>query len=137
MTLPLRMVQASATAAAEQPCAAPIRASVGSRSKLGAGAAERRIGHHRHAVLLAPWQQVTFNAAVADIVRDLISRAAIALWNTKELFHVTDIEVGHAPSANLPAERNFSNAVTTAERSVTPLRPMQQIEIEIISTETS
>src|SRR3979411_781111 len=32
MTLPLRMVQASATAAAEQPCAPPIRASVGSRS---------------------------------------------------------------------------------------------------------
>ena len=36
-----------------------------------------------------------------------------------------------------PADRNFSNAVTTAERSVTPVRPMQQIEIEIISTETS
>jgi 2,4-dienoyl-CoA reductase-like NADH-dependent reductase (Old Yellow Enzyme family) len=29
-----RMVQASATAAAEQPCAAPIRTSVGSRSRL-------------------------------------------------------------------------------------------------------
>ena len=28
-------------------------------------AAERRIGHHRHAVPLAPWQQVMFNAAVA------------------------------------------------------------------------
>jgi len=30
ITLPLRMVQASATAAAEQPCAAPTRVSVGS-----------------------------------------------------------------------------------------------------------
>jgi len=30
MTLPLRVTQANATAAAEHPCAAPIRASVGS-----------------------------------------------------------------------------------------------------------
>jgi hypothetical protein len=37
ITLPLRMVQASATAAAEQPCAAPIRASMGSRSTLAPG----------------------------------------------------------------------------------------------------
>src|SRR5262249_43284888 len=37
MTFPLRMVQASATAAAEEPCASPIRASVGSRSKLAPG----------------------------------------------------------------------------------------------------
>jgi hypothetical protein len=34
MIIPLRMVQASATAAAEQPCAAPMRASVGSRSNV-------------------------------------------------------------------------------------------------------
>src|SRR5438067_602265 len=33
ITLPLRIVQASATAAAEQLCAAPMRASAGSRSK--------------------------------------------------------------------------------------------------------
>src|SRR5438876_9522429 len=33
MTLPLRIVQASATAAAQQLCAAPMRASVGSRSR--------------------------------------------------------------------------------------------------------
>src|SRR6266516_6031713 len=44
-----------------------------------AGAAERRIGHHRHAVLLAPWQQVMLDAAAADVVSDLIGRAAIAV----------------------------------------------------------
>ena len=37
ITCLLRMVQASATAAAEQPCVAPIRASVGSRSRLAPG----------------------------------------------------------------------------------------------------
>ena len=72
MTLPLRMVQASATAAAEQPCAAPIRTSVGSRSRLAPGAAEWRISHHRHAVPLAPWQQVTLYAAITETVRKLI-----------------------------------------------------------------
>ena len=38
----------------------------------------------------------------ADVVRDLIGRAAIAVWNTEEVFHVADLEVGHAPGANLP-----------------------------------
>ena len=37
MTLPLRMVQASATAAAEQPRAAAMRESIGSRSRLAPG----------------------------------------------------------------------------------------------------
>src|SRR5205823_1986579 len=41
----------------------------------GTGSAERRISHHRHAVLLALWQQVTLYAAVAEAVRELISRA--------------------------------------------------------------
>ena len=74
----------------------------GITQQAGAGAAERRIGHHRHAVLLAPWQQVMLNAAVAEVVKDLIGRAAIAVWNTEEVFHVADREVGHAPGANLP-----------------------------------
>ena len=45
---------------------------------------ERRIGHQRHVVLLAPWQQVMFDAAVAEVIRDLIGRAAIAMWNMKQ-----------------------------------------------------
>src|SRR5947207_3072597 len=67
----------------------------------GAGPAERRISHHRHAVLFAPWQQVMFNAPVDDAVRDLIGRATIALWNSEEIFHLTDCEVGDAPGTNL------------------------------------
>src|SRR6516225_7520285 len=67
-----------------------------------AGAAKRRVGHHRHAVLLAPWQQVMLDTAIAEVVRDLIGRAAIAVCNTEEVFHVTDLEVGYAPGADLP-----------------------------------
>src|ERR1700680_2615279 len=83
----------------------------------GAGAAERRIGHHRHAVRLAPWQQVTLDRTVAEVVGDLIGRAAIAVWGTEEVFHVTDLEVGHAQVRIFPAARRFSNPATTLERS--------------------
>ena len=56
----------------------------GITQQIGAGATERRIGHHRHAVPLAPWQPFMFNAAVLEAVRDLIGRAAIALRNFAE-----------------------------------------------------
>ena len=64
-------------------------------------AAERGIGHHRHTTLLAPWQQIMLNGAAADVVKDLIGRAAIAVWNMEEVFHVADLEVGHTPGPNL------------------------------------
>src|ERR1019366_6610083 len=64
-------------------------------------AAERSIGHHRHAALLAPWQQIILNAATADVVKHLIGRAAVAVWNMEEIFHVADREVGYTPGANL------------------------------------
>jgi len=82
MTLPLRIVHASATAADEQSCAAAIRP-CGIIQQIGTETAKRRTGHHRHAVLLAPWQEVLFDAAVGEVVKDLIGRTAIALWNTE------------------------------------------------------
>ena len=42
------------------------------------------------------------NVAAAEVVKDLIGRAAIAVWNFEEFFHVVDAEVRHAPGANLP-----------------------------------
>src|SRR5665811_1588845 len=56
-------------------------------------AAERSIGHHRHTALLAPWYQIILNPAGADVVKDLIGRAAVAVWNMEEVFHVADVEV--------------------------------------------
>ena len=97
------MVQASATVAAEQPCAAAMRARIGSRSKLVPGPPNGGIGHHRHAMLFTPWQQIMFDVAVTEVVRDLISGTTITLWNMEQLFQVTDIEVGHAPRAYLPS----------------------------------
>src|SRR4029453_16302412 len=103
--------------------------------QLGAGAAERRISHHRHAVPLAPREQVTFNAPVRDTVRELISRAAIALWNTEEIFHIADLEMGDAPRANLSRRAQFFKRGHNAGEVGDPRWPVQQIEIEMVSTE--
>ena len=92
----------------------------GITQQAGSGAAQRRIGHHRHAMPLTPWQQATFNAAVVETVRDLIGHAAIALWNLAQFFHVADFEVGHAQGRIFPAACRSSKALTTWEKSVTP-----------------
>src|SRR5437764_6182120 len=108
----------------------------GIAQQAGAGAAERRIGHHRHAVPLAPWQQVMLDIAVREVVKDLISRAAIAAWNTEQVFHVTDLKVGHAPSANLARRAQaFERCYNAGEVGVST-GPVQQIEIEMIGAET-
>src|ERR1700675_1618559 len=62
-------------------------------------AAERRSRHHRHIVLRAPWQNVNLNATVTETVRNLIGCASLAVWNTEQLFHLLDVEVGDAPAA--------------------------------------
>ena len=63
-------------------------------------AAEWRVCHHRHVVLLAPWQKVMLNAAVVETVRDLIGRAAITVWDTEESFYLASVEVGYAPGSD-------------------------------------
>src|SRR6202158_435298 len=64
-------------------------------------AAERRSRHHRHIVLRAPWQNVTLNGTVTETVNNLIGCASMAVWYTEQLFHLLNVEIGHAPSANL------------------------------------
>src|SRR5262249_39374294 len=73
----------------------------GITQQAGARTAQWRISHHRHAVLLAPWQHVALYAAVAETVRELVGRAAIAFRNTEQAFHIPDLEIGHAPCADL------------------------------------
>src|SRR5262249_24350516 len=122
-------------------CRATVRGTntckCGITQEVSAGAAERRIGHHRHGVLLAPWQQIMLNAAVADVVKDLIRRAAIAAWSAEEALHIADFKVGHAPSTNLARRPEFFNRRHDNRKVGESGRPVQQIEIEIISTETS
>ena len=76
----------------------------------GAGAAKRRIGHHQHTVTFAPWQQVAFNAAVAEVIKDLIGRAAIALWSMKQIFHSTHVLL-LAPKASLAVRADLHPAL--------------------------
>lgn len=64
-------------------------------------APERRVRHDRQVVLLAPRQNIALNATVVETVRDLIGGAAMAVRNAEEIFHLINVEIGYAPSANL------------------------------------
>ena len=57
-----------------------------------------RIRHHRQIVLRAPGQKVALNISVVETVGNLIGRAAIAVGDTEEIFHLVNVKVGHAPS---------------------------------------
>ena len=63
----------------------------GVTQQAGAGAAERRIGHYRYAVPRAPGQQLGLDAAIAEVVKDLIGGAEIAVRNAEQVFHVADL----------------------------------------------
>ncbi len=74
--------------------------------------------------------------AVAEAVRDLIGCAAVALWNTEEIFHLANREVRHAPGTNFARRAQvFKPDHHFSEISV-PTWPVQQIEIEMIGAET-
>src|SRR5436853_1827338 len=100
-------------------------------------AAERRIRHHRHIVLLAPQQNGRLNVTVVKTVRDLIGCAAMAVWNTEQIFHLANVEVGYTPSANLSRRAQlFESCYNGGELRAGDWR-MQQIEIEMVGAETS
>src|SRR6516225_7190303 len=108
----------------------------GITQQTGAGAAERRIGHYWHAMLLAPWQQIIFNAAVAEVVTDLVSRATIALWNMEQVLHVADGEIGNTPCTNLFRRAQIFKRRHDAGEVSDLISPVQQIEVEMIGSET-
>src|SRR5213082_184937 len=81
-------------------------------------AAERRIRHHRHIVLLAPQQNGRLNVTVVETVRDLIGCAAMAVWNTEQIFHLANVELDTPQARIFPAVRSCSNPATTPESCV-------------------
>src|SRR6187200_2866357 len=91
--------------------------------QFGVRAAKRRIGHHRHPMLLAPWQQVMFDAAVTEVVWDLIGRAPIPLWNLEQVFQAADREVGDPPGANFPGRAQIFKSRYDAGEVGDPIWP--------------
>src|SRR6185437_1398242 len=120
-------------------CGASMRCSNttknGITQQVGAEATKRRIGHHRHAVPFTPWQQVALNAATAEIVIDLIGRAAIAPGNAEQIFHLGQVEVGHAPGTNLAIRAQLFEPRHGLGKFGARSWLVQQIEIDMISPE--
>ena len=100
-------------------------------------ATEGRIRHHRHTVLRAPRQKVALNATLAETVRNLISRAMLAVGNAEQIVHLTPVEVRDTPSANLPRTTKSFECRHNTGKFPSRHRMMQQVEIQMISTETS
>src|ERR1700722_979252 len=99
--------------------------------------AERRIRHHRHIVLRAPWQNVTLNATVVEAIGDLVGGAAMAVRNTEQIFHLPRIEVGYTPRTNLSRRAQLFESRYDAGKLRARDWRMQQIQIEMVGTETS
>ena len=137
MTIPLRMVHAKATPAGEQPCAAPIRAKRWIAQQGTVRAAEWRISHYWYCVLRTPWQQVMFNGAVTETVRNLICGAGMAVRNVQKPLHVADIEIGDAPGPNLSLRTQVLKSRYHARKVGNPIWPMQQVKVEIVSPNAS
>src|SRR5262245_10576855 len=100
-------------------------------------AAERGVRHHRHVVLLAPWQHVTLDVTIVETVRDLVGRAALSVRYTEQIFHLTYIEIGYAPGANLPRCTELLECGHDMGELCAGHGRMQQIEIEIAGAEPS
>src|SRR5579862_4730169 len=97
--------------------------------------AQRGIRHHRHVVLLAPWQELMLDATVVETVRNLIGGAVTTVWNTEQILHLAHVEVGDAPCADFSRRAQlFECGHHTGELRARD-RPMQQIEIEIVRAE--
>src|ERR1700733_1173792 len=100
-------------------------------------AAERRIRHHRHIVLRAPGQNVTLNATVVETIGDLVGRAAMTVWNLEQIFHLLRVEVGYTPGANFSCRAQLFESRYDTGKLPARDRRMQQIQIEMVGTETS
>jgi len=62
----------------------------------------------------------------------LIGRAVIAVWNTEEVFHVADLEVGYAPGVDPPRRAQVLERRHDAGEVGVRTWPMEQVEIEMI-----
>src|SRR5258708_37488099 len=100
-------------------------------------AAERRVRHDRHVVLLAPRQEIALDAAVIETVSDLIGGAAMAVWNAKKVFHLANAEIGYAPGANLPRRAQLFKRRHYSGKLRAGGWPMHQIKIQVLAAETS
>ena len=77
-------------------------------------AAERGIRHYRYTVLRAPGQKVALDATVAEAVRDLISRAALAIGNAEQIVHLADVADPIAAARALTPEGRGADMVFEA-----------------------
>ncbi len=96
--------------------------------------AQRRIGHHHDAAPAALLEQLPFDAAAAEVIEHLVGRAVLALRHARQLVHVVDVEVAHAPGVDLAVLLQGLEGLHRLGQRI-GAAPMQEIEIEPIRLE--
>ena len=94
----------SATWRGVAPCAAAISCSTRPPAVRGPGkcpVAERAVGDHGDAVLLAPGQHGVLDRALLQVVEDLVAGDAALAGDRPRLLEVGHVEVAHAPGEDL------------------------------------
>jgi hypothetical protein len=98
---------------------------------------ERRIRHYRHAVLLTPREHVAFDTTITQAVANLIGGAAMTVGNTKEIIHLSGVEVGYAPCPNLAFGAQLLETRDDGGELIARDWPVQQIKIDGGGSESS
>src|SRR5208282_777131 len=75
--------------------------------------------------------------AVIETVGHLVGRAALAVRNTEQIFHLPGVKVGHTPGTNLSRFAKLFEGCDHAGEFRAWNRPMEQVKIQMIGAETS
>ena len=105
MTSSSRSTQARATWAGGRPMPGGHRVERGVADQ--PALLDRRVGHGRDAAFAAPGQQVVFDAAPGEVVEDLVGLYGAPAGKGRELLHVREVEVAHAPAADVAPGRQL------------------------------
>jgi hypothetical protein len=105
----------------------------------GAGAGEPAlldgaVGHQRHSACRHPRDQLEFRAAPRDVVEHLVGRAVLSTGHLEQFLHVLDVEVAHAPVADLPRAPKLLEAGDRFLQRHGPA-PVQEVKVEPVRPE--
>ncbi|MNC90056.1 hypothetical protein D3C83_61020 [compost metagenome] len=79
-------------------------------------------------------EQIVLDATARQVIEDLIDDAARAAMRRQQLFHLANVEVAHAPVADLTGRAQVLEAADRLRQRVMR-RPMQQVKIDAIGAQ--
>ena len=95
---------------------------------------QRAVGHHGHALLLHPGQQIKLHTPAAQMIQHLIGGAPAAAGHFHQLVHVQRVKVGNAPGPDASLRLQLLHALhRLGQGHRAP--PVQQVQVQIIGAQ--